>query len=850
MNKKFYLAALALPFIMAACSSEETLSDVQSVKDQFEGIAKVDAQFYTDDLGSRLIENWGLEKGDKIGMAWLGVPDSTDASVYGSVGLPIQGYAYQNHPLTAQGGRTLTPQTSIYVGRYFIYHPYNAEVRHLSNVGFDLAEQPLTDVNTKPAIKSIHLSSKWTDITLNGDENEMNIAGEAATFKVSPRQFSNLVNLDLDWKNNDVLAEKIEEPIIDEIKVGYLNENGDTVSVTGFEYAPKDWNDNNYDDDLDDYTYWGNFNLQPATSRAAAVKMKALGEKAIAMLGLENVQEGLISLTPEEGEYVVEGTEKGNIFWYNALPATEETDSIYLEILTDYGVIKYGLKMNEVAKTPDYLAETIGYKDAFDGDENDYPATEEYEAIPTGDSFMNRLFKSGKIKTEVDFLDADMNGMHVEDDPHLQKLLNFYLLKMENENYEEGCKLYLDADADGEFKISKTSITLMQQINEEVANPLNVALYLCNNKPAPHNGIKPTIVVTNNEEEGQEVPSFHKVFGQEVDVYLSKDCTWTWGGSLAARTASSAKKTGMVTMIYNRGTLNINADVETDNQKRFEGLTNLKDATINVNKKIAAYINAYNQGEMIVKDEAEYWVANGFEFVNEAESLEEFGTIENNGVITVTEAEDGKESGSIINYGYILNNSTDSNKNVKTYITSNQTPQASFVRDFAKGRNMFGTIMLNNKFDNVSVTNQTEEGFIKYAWNAAEDGGEDNVYATPTSTYYKIKYNYLIVDQNIKFVEKEDEIKFLEVADNEDNLEVVIAADAMADPKNFKGLDWLTGFILAEGAEANIQLHNLVSAEGAFIQRGIVRVGGDFIYSTLDTYLGGSAADFKNIGKY
>ena len=852
MNKKFYLGALALPLIMAACSSEDTLSEVQGVKDQYEGIAKVDATFAFEGTQSRLAKEWNLEEGDKIGMAWLGVPEDEK---YGVNYLSGMGWAYQNHPLKATGTGTLKPETSIYVGKYFIYYPYDAKTQQLKNIQFNLGTQPLSEEYKDAAINSLWLSSELTDVTIDGDINENNKAGEACTFTVKARQLSNAVGLEATWLNNDIIEAEISAPVIDSIMVGY-SVNGQVVSATGLEYAPKDF-ENGFSSEYETYNsegttntgrYWGHFNLfpseKPESRVAAEVKRDfELLQPGIPATGFENIQRGLIKLA-KEGGYTVQG--ESAKFYYNALPATTTAEDITMRVLTDFGVIDYTLPMNEAAMTVDYRKDNAtGYMEGFDGpltlvgSENGVEIT----TVPADGSFMNRLFKSGKILANINFFDAKINGMHVKDDAHLQKLLKFFKLKIANGNTTETTDvvLYLDAK-NGDFEISKESVAMLQEINAEKNN---VVLKKCNT-PADHTGT-PRIVLFNNGTD-LEVPSLYKVFGQKVEVFL-KDQTWTWGGT--ASRAAAVKQMGNVTTLHNLGTLNVNGDMNyaSKNDKAFT-IENKKQ--INVNVKMEANININNHATIDVKDEAEFWAGNGYILINLAESLTEFGTINNEGVITVTEkatpsrvAETVAETeGQIINYGLINHNSSAANKNVKTYITSNQTGDASFTSPFAKDENMFGTIMLKNKFDNVSVSNFTEEGFIKYAWNAEEDSeDEENVYQTPVSTYYKVKYNYLIVDENIKFVEEEAEIKFIEIAEGK---EVIIAAEKIGD---YLGLE-LKGLVLAEGAEANIQLQNTVDVEGAFVKNGILRVGGEFFYDTLATYLGGSAEDHKNIGKY
>lgn len=828
MNKKFYLSALALPFIMAACSSEDTLSEVQSAKDQFEGIAKVDAQFYTDNFGSRLANNWGLEDGDDIGMAWLGVPDGDN---YGGTPLGIMGYAYQNHPLTGSASGTLTPQTSIYVGKYFIYHPYNEDVRHLSNVGFDVSEQPLTEDSNAPAKKSIYLSSEWTDVTMGGDINGDNKAGRDCSFEVKARQLSNLVKLGLTWKNNDELEKEIGAPIIDTVQVDYRNANGGVISATGFEYAPDAWDAEQYNEAFDTKGghYWGNFKLETSATgiiaapapRALAARNIPLDVEATPVSGFKNVSQGAIDLVAEGG-YTVKG--KDAAFYYNALPAyNESAERIGMRVVTDYGIITYEKAMDEVAKTVDYKVEGQGYLENYDGGE-DNQETEEYEAIPAEGSFMNRLFKSGKIETTIDFYDAKMNGMHVKDDDHLQKLLKFYQLKTKKDvKYAEPrVVLYLDANENGsgDFEISKKSIAMVQEINEEEAGAYNVALLTCK---VPHNGKTPRIVVFNDGTD-LEVPSFAKVFGEQVEVYL-KDMDWTWSKPLA-KAAAGYKQTGNVTTIHNLGTLDVYGDVEAGNSvltDLFEGLINEEGAEINFVEGVASLwkVDLTNHGEINIPAGSQMRVYS--DVINDVTKITgvregKMGIINNNGVLGAVE----DQNGAIYNYGKIYHNS-----GAKTFITEN-TNNEEFGEEMSAD-NKIGIIEMEEPDANVSVSNATNKGIITYEW----DG--DETYVSPAV----VRYNYLIVSSNIKFTEQETEIRYIEVTGD----------DVYVSNKMIKNLNNLQGIIVVEGAALNITEGNKLSALQAAHVEGYVYNGGIFEYNNdVETYFG--KTNKENILKY
>ena len=168
--KKYLYSALALPLLFA-CSSENFDEKVVS-NDQFAGIEKVDATFTmegitrfdgNDDTGEAA---WKAQEGDLWGFAWLG-----DGAI---VGNPTDGNAYQNHNLI-QKGTYFEPQTSIYVGKYYIYRPYDKTVVSPDVINFTVAGQTLAEgyASTTQAWKdlaktAINIGDKWTNVTAGG----------------------------------------------------------------------------------------------------------------------------------------------------------------------------------------------------------------------------------------------------------------------------------------------------------------------------------------------------------------------------------------------------------------------------------------------------------------------------------------------------------------------------------------------------------------------------------------------------------------------------------------------------------------------------------------------------------
>lgn len=802
MNKKL-IYAIGLSTIMAACSSEGVLTDVQNPQelDMFAGIEKVDAELNLG-LESRLNTQWGIEIGDRVGFAWL--KDLNEK-------LELSGVAYQNHPLNAVSTSTLKPATSIYEGEYYVYTPYDYSVVSIENINFAIPEdQDMQESYNGLAKNAIFISPKWTTVSNNiYDEGE---PGINKTFKIYPRQFSSIVGLDFAYTNNKVDlkdetdndAVTVGDPEIMSVEVSYLDaENGNVVSVKKFQYAPteetnaENWNAYVIGEDMDV--------LAATTGRAVTLN---------SVNGVNVVEKGAYSLKPT-ATYVAGRAKDGDQFMFNALPAQTEVGNathVKFVVTTTYGVITYVLPVNETAMT--YGGD--GYKEYFDGVTVDPVSEESLKAEDCTDyteSFVQVLGKTGKFVVEIDFCDAVMDGMHVRDNAHLLQLLRYFRdYKMGNEYEETGVTLWLD-ETNGEFEISKEAIALLQSINGSSTKYIN--LKVCKTHGAP------AVVIENNGTD-IEVPSFGSVFGETVDVNL-KDQAWTWNNDAKVNT-------GRVATIYNRGDLEINAKTVVAGNKIdvFTGLVNKKGASIVVKSVANVKINLTNMGAIAVKENAEL-LAYGSTIVNEAVSLNELGTIDNDGVIGVVKDTEGV----INNYGYIHNGKT-----AKTYITANQTENASFSSAWS-ATNKIGTIELSDKFDNISVSNSTTQGFIKYTWDGT------GAYVTPTPEV-DVKYNYLIVKNNVEFTEVESEISYLEIANT--GSEIVITSEGAN--KVFEKPNRLKGFIMASGAKANIKKGNTVRAAAAYIANGKLYVGGEFSYDKLDTYLGGVAGNKDNIVEY
>lgn len=803
MNKKLFFA-VSLAATMAACSSEDVFTEAQSSQnaDMFAGIEKVNANFGMG-VESRLATEFGIEENDRIGLAWL---HDTDGKI------ELTGAAYQNHPLYATDENTLQPKTSIYVGEYFSYAPYDESVVSIENINFAIpADADMLSSWNGLAKDAIYISPKWTTVSKSG----LNVEGEAGIdkkFTIYPRKFSNGVALEFGYENHvinlkDETDNNKEYPSDSEIfdaKVTYKHGQSE-VSVTDFEYAPlaeaigeEMWKNTKN---------WETFKLAETAENQDEVK-PALAE-VLNVVEIKSAIKGGYTLVPGQ-KYIASREKEGDKFFMNALPALADIDDetlVEIVLNTTYGKITITKPVKDIAKTrvPASAKFPKGYKTYFDGQVVEGVAADELVAYT--ESFVQVLGKNGKFETEVDFSTAIMNGMHVKDDYHLIQLLRYYRdYKLGTEYEEEMVDLYLDADADKEFKISKTSIALMQSIN---AGDMKVRLNVCRKHG------NPIVVVTNNAKEGKEVPEFTRVFAHELDVYLEAQ-DWTWN-------ETAAKNTGKVITIFNRGNLTVGStNVEVSNE-HLEEIVNLEDANITFTANVATLwkVNLTNNGTINIPATAHMRVYS--DVVNNVTTVTgvrtgNMGIIDNYGVFGAVE----DQYGSIKNYGKIYHRA-----GAKTFITKNEENE-----DFSKTleETKIGIIEMTEADANVSVSNTSNKGIITYKWSKDEP-----VYVSPAV----VRYNYLIVEGNIEFTETEAEIRYLEIN----------GADVYVNNKG--NLSSLQGVIVDKNYALNITEGNQLKPKKAAYLKGYVYNGGIFTYNgDVITYFGGEDADKENILKW
>jgi len=824
--KKYLFGALALPLLFA-CSSEDFDEKVVG-NDQFGGIPTVDAAFSMDEGFTRLDNgSWNPQEGDLWGFAWL-TDDHTATPPYTPL-IPIDGNAYQNHNLI-QKSNYFEPQTAIYVGKYYIYRPYDETTVAPQAINFkSLENQTLaegyastTEAWKKLAKKAINIGNKWTEVTPDGhtigtDPTIWDKAGIKQYYKLYASMFSNQTGLDLTYvKNNPTFAAArtingatdINYTIAAGESVGAADIYKTTVDLSGqaksFTYAPTVEPNTG----LADGSFWANKKNLAAIS--AGTPCDGFSFTA-----------GAVTLKPADATNGLSTGDNGSKawFWFNSLPVTAGNGALGTAVqavfTTSYGVVTVNSTVGACASVFEQYTPGTGSPEWIKLAAADNATTTPKEWALTHNTFVNQYGNhKGKYALTVDFSTGDMNKMHIKSDTHLQKLLRYYLASGKTTG---GITLLLDKDADNEFKLSKISIALLQTIN---AGSIKVLVKACDEDEdgTPSTVHTPgKIVITQDGQaalglaDATEVPELDDVFAVATDVYLASGTNWTWKQRSGANRLTIDANVASIT---NLGTLTVNAtNIETTPKVL---LTNAADATMNITKVTTVKNNLTNLGTINVgaadNTGAELRAYNAT-VTNDATSLTAYGTINNYGVVGKSAGTTGK----VDNYGHI----NMENDGAITLLNSNEknantAPDGPFKTAFAAGTNMMGTVVLpeGNPYALVSVSNTDETGFIKYNWTAS----------TYSHDAGNVKYNTIVVSNNITFTgAAATEIKFIEF--NGTRTQVVNPAASDKLPK-------LKGVIVNDGKSFILEKTNVLDCyDGAFLGAGAtIYRGGAFLH--------------------
>ena len=777
MKGKIYAAALAA-LALTACSQDEELTSVKqngsvspiafNVTFGEEPGVGTKAEF-GGTYGYTLM--WTAKDKDKMSLfhGLTTVPAATPASITGG-GNAI----YEAQGNASDGGVMFTTHSMVEAGQAIMVYPADTTFTYQKNKLYVSVPENQTETSRKllPFMSEGLKIAGWEEGANDG-------AGYARNYEIAMKQVGTLFTLKTVWDNDKEVKDLAEADEIIPINVTSVALTRPTdkfntkLEVKLSNTAPA------YAAEVEGRDKWNAVSVVDYAD-ANATQVETLTTEAVT--GLETSE---FVLLPQEGA--------------SSSAGTDATVKVY----TRYGSVTVSdAEGQTVSKTNDPAGNKGKVSEELENVIKNYSA---WEQTDTDSKFYNEQVGVHVTRyIDADLASLDMSDVCIKDDKHLHDIL------LVHDAYQKGQDLTLtiDGNADGVFEMSMETEAMLQARPEVGLKACTKSGHTCT-----------TIRLIG----GGEIPSINwikdGVSGSNLDIVLAEGETpWTWTGG--------TRNMHKVNVLTNLGTINIAETATvgfTNLSNGFAGIVN--NGTINVNGGVTTFIgtstlnlNVINNETINIAQGAELRSGEYCRFTNESSAATEMGNIFNSGIFATV------NGGVINNYG-LIQNMLGGTANM-TYITTNATSNARFENSYSAS-NKFGTIVLKNADDNISVSNATAEGFIKYEYT-------DVNYVTPEVC----KYNYIIVkNHDITFSAEAKELQFIEVV-GESSMPVITNPNA----ERFITLD---GFILK--GEANLKENNKLVTKAAYIQ-GTLYYGGTFVQSgtstvptTTGTYLGNSS---------
>ena len=436
----------------------------------------------------------------------------------------------------------------------------------------------------------------------------------------------------------------------------------------------------------------------------------------------------------------------------------------------------------------------------------------------------------------------DMTDLHIKTDKQLRDAARVWK-KMNLDDVT----VYLDGDANHEFKMSQKTIQTINEINASIAGGTKSFKVKPCKITTPEDESCTDIVITGGGNL-QDIAFIEDNAGTKVNVVLNADETWKWNVNATTKIGSVKVQSAAVTRFINKGTLVSDADATL---KTFEknGTTQnnvplRQDGTWNVTAGkifVQFTVTNYDAGVLNISAGAEYRQDGaGHLFNNWARSVptrfggddSKIATVNNYGVFATV------NGGTINNYGLIEHASD----NAKTYITTNQLG-GNFNAAFNATTNKMGRINLkysNKDEDNISISAAANQGFVSVTIDGEVSG---TLNTAAVGTYV----NYIIVNSGVtEIAALPAKVKYVEIYEPGTEIAWNLTAPASA---SYLGLMVLSPVNIKLGT--TIQIWNgTTPGTGACYLGSDMYVGGTFNNGTAGTlpswngYYGNTTSSF------
>lgn len=827
MNKKILFGIMSLA-ALASCTTDDFESNSNSVAEsspiKFEVINNV-AGTRAHMVGNSIV--WDANDGDLFTLYHGGTL---------TVGDPILMNGYENATYTAnagEGAATLSTPSMIKAGSAIMVWPVDTTFYATTTAGRLTVKVPALQENIE---KNIPYASDVVDIAPYTGNAAYNEAGLNRKYPIYMRPLASQLILHADYANTDAAIKELEndanpiDPItwkgvelITDAATAFTKEIGlkFTEATTADHTRWDDGQSNNAwshvtDFYLDDVTPVNQLTSKCITDLESA-KFLMLPQAAITVATeTDGVKNAAVVVNTNYGKVYIAapgvGASKYNATeiadaWYRYQAAGSDKDPQETETGTkkggndpDKNYVRY------TSKVALGMAQVIN---AFSKNKTTKTGSI-VKTEPTG-AVGNRYVK-------VLLTHLDMSALHITSDKQLSDAARVWkALNLDD------VTVYLDGDANGEFKISQTTIQTINDINGSITG----ATKSFKVKPCTDAGEECTDIVITGGGKLKDIAFIVDNATTKCNVVLNAGETWKW--NIENKVGSVKVRAAAVTRFINKGTLVSDADATLKTLEPNGDQNNVplrQDGTWNVNAGkifVQFTVTNYDKGQVIILSDAEYRQdGTGHLFNNWASAKpsrfggndELIATVINKGVFATV------NGGKINNYGLIKH----ADPAAKTYITTNQKG-GNFNTQFAAGNKM-GRIDLpfsNKDEDNISISGAAAQGFVSVTVSSddAPEGGILNESSVGTFV------NYMIVNGGVsKIAALPAQIKYVEIDDENDH-EIAWSLPAAAPSASYLGLMVLSPVNIKLGTTIHIW-DGITAGTGACYLGADMYVGGTF----------------------
>lgn len=780
MRKNYYLAALALPLMFAACTQEDVFEGAYAPTQQGELKVSFEIEEGTSTRATWADNEMSFVKEDMFSLYWLGADEETDvdfSTPYAQTPVVEELVGNTNAVYAQEKEGVFTSKSLIFAGKNIAVFP--ADVAHVSVKDIDIA---IDAEQTSKTIERIPYISNVLNIEKHFNNQDAQKPGYDVKVKMAVKQAANVFDMTLNLANHTNLVGAPFNLTVDKVVLkASANAFANTAKVVAIDEDPTD---------LGTLEWWQGGSKKTANSIVsqaqvyAAPTTQTLTSKAITK--------------NNDGSYTVR---------FVVLPTevTGLTNASKIEVHTNCGVVTL------VSANATYVAPAEGQKDE-NGDVFTNAAGEKFAIaqwletiVAYAENEDDPTFEGEKVgkvfgrSIVVDMTKADLSSIDVEDSDDILHYVSLYT------NIGKKGNMTLNM-VKNNFVMTSAAAKAVTDLHEAAKKQSPVAAITLNKSAAARVNLTTAGAI-------YDVPRLSASV-----VYVLGAGEWTMNDAVELANCSS---------IENDGTLTIAGTTNKSSVQNTLGINLTNDGTL----KIAGNDKLYVASTLTNNGTVQIAAGQVLNFVSGSESSVLAGNVEVKGQLS-TDVKGVQLNGVVDNYYIIGASATGGFKNNHT-INVKENAIATYVADNTGSHDVYNgnayvrtdpaCIYLLNRTDEV-VTDEGKEGKILYNWN---DGNLFEKELADKFTYVVFKQSSLTIGDNVADVD----IEFAAGANCK-----LISEDAAVDDvliNSGAALHILSGNVLTTGEFTN---------NGSLTLGGTIKVQGGQIYGNgqLITVSGGA----------